>query len=65
MGGLPEAVEKRFYALEQLEDVAQSMELIADVLPIYRQKVTELLPTDQQRAKSVYDSWVSGVWKIP
>lgn len=55
MSELPDAVEKRFYALEQLEDIVQSMGLIADVLPIYRQKVAELLPIDKRRAKSIFD----------
>lgn len=55
MSELPKAVEKRFYALEQLETAAQSMELIADVLPIYRQKVAEFLPIDKLRAKSIFD----------
>lgn len=55
MSELPKAVEKRFYVLEQLEDAAQSMGLIADVLPIYRQKVAELLPTDKQRAQNIFD----------
>ena len=55
MSELPKAVEKRFYALEQLEDAVQSMGLIADVLPIYRQKVAEFLPTDKPRAKNIFD----------
>lgn len=55
MSELPKAVKQRFYALEQLEDAVQSMELITDVLPTYRRKVAEFLPTDKLRAKSIFD----------
>lgn len=47
-------VHERYYVLEQLENAAQTVELITDALPIYREQVAQLLPKSKAEAQKVF-----------
>ena len=50
-----QAVPQRFYALEQLTDQAQTIRLIADALPVYREQVAQQLDAGEKaKAYDIY-----------
>lgn len=50
-----QAVPQRFYALEQLTDQAQTILLIADALPVYREQVAQQLDAGEKaKAYDIY-----------
>lgn len=45
----------RYYALEQLAEYRRTLAALADILPVYRQRLEKYLTTDKTRAKEIYD----------
>lgn len=44
-----------YYALDRLEEAAQSIETLAELLPVYRAKMEKFLSKNRPKAKEIYD----------